>query len=351
MIVKLRCLVGAGALATWLAYVGSACAQPLPALTVVTGTSPYQDALQQVMFQPFTAATGIPIRSQTWEGGIGVLRTRNESGPKDWDVVGVTADDLALGCDEGLFEKLDWSRIGGKDHYLPAGVSDCGVGAIQHAFVLSWDHDKFQGTPTWSDFWDIAKFPGKRGLRRGVRTNLEIALMADGVAPGDVYSVLRTPDGVERAFRKLDQLKPYVVWWETPAQAVQILGSGQVLMTSAPNGVISVANRVQNRHFGIQWNGSLDTVDSWAILKGTPNLDAAYRFLAFAGDPVREAQLFALIPYPGLAKGATDNLPQDLAALSPASSANTANALKIDDQFWRDNLDKLSQRFNAWLAH
>ena len=58
-----------------------------------------------------------------------------------------------------MLEKLDFSAIGGKDHYLPLGVSDCGVGATMSNVVLAWDRDKFPGTPTWADFWDIAKYP------------------------------------------------------------------------------------------------------------------------------------------------------------------------------------------------
>ena len=85
-------------------------------------------------------------------------------------------------------------------------------------------------------------------------------------------------------------------------------------------------------------------------VKGTSHLEDAYRFLDFAGDAKREAALFALIPYPGLAKGATTMCSPDLLAVSPANPANQQNALKIDQTFWRDNLDKLTQRFNAWLA-
>ena len=65
--------------------------------------------------------------------------------------------------------------------------------------------------------------------------------MADGVAPGDVYKTLASGDGVDRAFRKLDQLRPYIVWWETSADAAKILGSGEVLMTSAANPAIVAA--------------------------------------------------------------------------------------------------------------
>ena len=202
-----------------------------------------------------------------------------------WDVVEVNADELATGCADGTFQKLDWSTIGGKAHYLPQGVSDCGVGAAMSNLVLAWDSDKFPTAPSWADFWDVAKYPGKRGLLKGVRGNLEIALIADGVAPQDVYKVLGTNEGVDRAFRKLDQLKPYIVWWQNGADAAHILGSGAVLMTTAPSGAIARANWTQHRKFGIQWNPSLYEVESWAILKGTPNLELAEQFLYFAGTP------------------------------------------------------------------
>jgi putative spermidine/putrescine transport system substrate-binding protein len=320
-------------------------------LTIASRGGSYQDAQRQVFFKPFTAATGIPIDESSWDGGIAALREKKDSVTSGWDLVELQGDELLIGCDEGLLEKLDWPQIGGKDHYLPQGVSDCGVGAVLFNMVLSWDRDKFPATPTWTDFWDIAKYPGKRGLRRTPKTNLEFALIADGVAPGDVYKVLRTSDGVDRAFRKLDQLKPYIVWWQSSADAPKLLGSGEVLMTSAPNGRISVVNRTEHRNFGIQWNGSLALVDSWGIMKGSPNLHQATQFLYFAGTSAIEGRLLQSIPYAGLAKGANDGLSPELMAISPTNPANSGAALAMDDQFWRENQDKLTQRFDAWLAN
>jgi putative spermidine/putrescine transport system substrate-binding protein len=320
-------------------------------LTIVSRGGVYQQAQREVYFKPFTDATGIPIQEQSWDGGIEMLRAKKQAATSDWDVVQLQGDELLLGCEEGLIEKLDWSQIGGKDHYMPQGVSDCGVGTAAFNFVLSWDRDKFPGTPSWADFWDVAKFPGKRGLRRTAKTNLEFALLADGVAPGDVYKTLRTNEGVDRAFRKLDQLKPYIVWWQSGEEAPKFLGSGEVLMTSAPNGRITVASRTEHRNFGIQWAGSLYAVDSWGIMKGSPNLSHAYQFLYFAGDSAIQARLLPRIPYGGLAKGANDGLPPELLALSPTNPANLGVALPIDDQFWRDNHEKLAQRFNTWLEH
>ena len=319
-------------------------------LTLVV-RAPMQNPTRQVFVSPFTSATAIAVQVESWDGGIDALRNQAKAPDNAWDLVMVDGDELATGCAEGLFEKLDWSAIGGKDHYLPQAVSDCGVGAGVASMVLAWDRDKFPATPAWADFWDVAKYPGKRGLHNGVRGNLEFALIADGVAPGDVYKVLATSEGVDRAFRRLDQLRPYIVWWQDDAEAARILASGDVLMTSAAAPVIAEANRAAHRNFGVQWAASLYEVLSWAALKGSPNLRRATQYLYFAGTPAIEARLVALAGEGGLAKGANDGLPADLAQLSPTTPANLNAAVRVDAGFWHENLAKLRQRFESWLAH
>ncbi|MBV8523444.1 MAG: extracellular solute-binding protein [Acetobacteraceae bacterium] len=326
--------------------------------TIVSRSGAWDQAQHQVYFAPFTFATGIAIDPQTWPGaaapggpsGIDSLREQVKSGSPAWDLVQMENEALQPACDEGLLEKLDWSAIGGREHYLPQGVSDCGVGAVIYTYVLAWDRDKLQGAPTWADFWDVTKYPGKRGLRRGARTNLEFALLADGVAPGDVYKVLRTSDGVDRAFHKLDQLRPYILWWQTPDESARILTSSEVLMTSAPNGRITLASRSDNRNFGMQWAGSLYAIDSWAIPKGSANRKQSYQFLYMAGTAAIQARMIPVAPYPGLAKGVNDFTPPELQPISPVAPANMGAGIPIDEQFWRENQDKLNQRFESWLS-
>ena len=318
-------------------------------LTLV-GHSSTQEAIKQVFVRPFTDATAIPALMESWEGGIEALRTQAKAPENLWDLVIVDSDELATGCGEGLLEKLDWSAIGGKDHYLPQAVSECGVGAGVASWALAWDRDKFPATPGWSDFWDVAKYPGKRGLQRGVRGNLEFALFADGVSPGDVYKVLATSEGVDRAFRRLDQLKPYIVWWQDDAEAARILASGDVLMTSAAAPAITTAARSGRRNFGLQWAASLYEVQSWAVLKSSPNLRSAVQYLYFAGTPAIQGRLVALFGEGGLAKGANDGLPPELAQVSPTAPANLAAAVRVDAGFWHDNLAKLRARFESWLT-
>jgi putative spermidine/putrescine transport system substrate-binding protein len=320
-------------------------------LTIVTRDESFQRSLQVAYVQPFTAVTGVTVQQEVWEGGIDTLRAHAKAADNTWDLVLVDADELGVGCGEGLFEKLDWSAIGGKDHYLPSAVSDCGLGAVYANTVLAWDKDKLPVTPSWSDFWDVAKYPGKRGLHKGVRGNLEIALMADGVAPGDVYKTLATNDGVDRAFRKLDQLKPYIDWWSSETEAPRMLSSGDVLMTSAPSGQIAVAAEAQHRNFGLQFAGSLYEIQSWAIIKGAPVVRLAQQFLYFTGMPAIEARLLHGAGESGLAKGLNDGLSPEALATSPGNPANLSGSLRNDPGFWHDNLPKLRQRFDAWLGH
>ena len=338
-------LLAAPALASSLAF-----ASPND-LTIVTRDDSLQHAMQSAYVQPFTAISGLPVQQEIWEGGIDTLRTQAKATDDPWDLVLVDADELSTGCGEGLFEKLDWSAIGGKDHYLPQAVSDCGLGAVIVNTVLAWDKDKLPGAPSWSDFWDVAKYPGKRGLRKGVRGNLEFALMADGVAPGDVYKTLSTSDGVDRAFRKLDQLKPYIEWWSTETEAAHILASGDVLMTSAPSGQIAVMAEQEHKNFGLQFTASLYELQSWVVMKGSTSLKAAQQFLYFTGMPAVELRLLQHSGDAGMAKGLNDGLPPELAAVSASSAANLAAGLKVDAGFWHDNLPKLRQRFDAWQGH
>ena len=320
-------------------------------LTLAVRSATRLKAVQTVFVAPFQAATGIPVLAQSWPGGMPALTTGLAGKDPAWDLIEVNGTELRAGCAAGLFAKLDPARIGGAAHYLPQAIDPCGIGAILQTTALAWDRDKFAGTPSWADFWDVAKYPGKRGLREGVRGNLELALMADGVAPADVYKVLATPDGVNRAFRKLDQLRPYLVWWKTPAEAAKTLAAGGVLMTSAPTDAIVAAARDTHRDFGIRWSDSLYDVLSWAIARTSPNQAAALEFLYFAGTPAIEGRLAARFGEGGLAVGANDGLSPAAASLSTTLPANMKGSLPLNDAFWQTHLAALRQRFDAWLAH
>jgi putative spermidine/putrescine transport system substrate-binding protein len=320
-------------------------------LSVVSWGGAYQDAQKEVYFKPFMEKTKVKMVDESWDGGIGVLRAKMQGGANNWDVVQVESEELLLGCEEGLFEKIEWGKLGGRDKFLKDAVNDCGVGAIVYNFVLAYDGDRIKEAPKgWADFWDTKKFPGKRALRKGPKTNLEIALLADGVAAGEVYKVLATPAGVDRAFNKLSQLKPNLIWWEKGSQPPQMLAAGEAAMVSAYNGRIAAANKSDKKNFKMTWPGSLYTIDSWVIMKGSPNKAQAEQFLAFVSDPQNQKNLPPRIPYGITQVSATALVDQSVLPDLPTNPANLKTALYINDKFWLENLDKLNQRFNAWLA-
>jgi putative spermidine/putrescine transport system substrate-binding protein len=172
------------------------------------------------------------------------------------------------------------------------------VGAIIYNLVLAYDGDKMKTAPNgWADFFDSKKVPGKRAIRNGAKWNLEIALIADGVPAKDVYKVLRTPEGVERAFKKLDTIKPDLVFWKSGAQPPQMLAAGDVVMTTAYNGRITAANEKDKKNFKMVWKDTPYTMDSWVIMKGTPNKANAEKLVEFMGrarEPGQAAQVRAL---------------------------------------------------------
>jgi putative spermidine/putrescine transport system substrate-binding protein len=342
------------ALGLALALVLSGCGgwhAPPRDLTVVGWGGSSQDAHRNAYWRSFSQQTGVKLREDIWNGGIGILRTKVRAGNADWDVVQVEVEELLLGCEEGLFERLDWSALGGRDAFIPAAVNDCGVGAMVWSELFAYDGARLKGTPrNWADFWDVTRFPGRRGMRKTPKYTLEAALMADGVAPGDVYSVLATPAGVDRAFRKLDQLKRSIVWWITVAQVPDLLASGEVAMSMATPGRLILANRANGRNFKVVWDENIYAVDFWVILHGSPRKAQAMQLLQYMKQPENEVRLPLFIATGLSNKQAIAALDGPFKKDTPSNPDNLRNALQLDARFWMENGDSLTQRFNAWAA-
>ncbi len=348
-----RALIGAAipALAMPASAVPRAARAQARDLTVVSWGGAYQEVQREVYFRPWSAARGRRLLEETWHGGIAELRARIAAGANTWDLVQVEAEELAIGCREGLFEPMDHAAIGGADGYIPEAVHPCGIGAIAYAFVLAWDRARPGPAPRgWADLFDTARLPGRRAFRRGAKTTLEIALLAEGVPPTALYRELATEAGLAQAFRRLDTIREQIAWWERGAQPPQWLASGEVALAVAYNGRIAAANVADGRDLGIAWGQALLALDSWVIMKGSPNREAALDFLRFAGEAERQAKLPALIPYGVTARGARALLAPEVLQRLPTAPQNAATALWLDGGFWAEHADRLAARFNAWLG-
>lgn len=318
-------------------------------LTIVNFGGANGDAQQVAFIDPLKKQLGINIINVAYNGEQAKVKAMVETADVVWDVVEVETADIGRGCDEGFYERLDWSRLP-KDELMPEAVHECGVGTFVWSTVMAYNARHLSQAPaSWADFWDVEKFPGKRGLRKGARYNVEFALMADGVPPAEVYDVLATPEGVDRAFRKLDELKPHIQWWEAGAQPVQMLAAGDVAMSSAYNGRIDSANQ-EGQELSIVWNESIYDLDYWVIPAGSSNIEQAYEFIRHASSAPAQKAYAEQIAYGPINKQAIAELDPALLADRPNAPQNIQNALLSGYEFWVDHGEELDQRFSAWSA-
>jgi len=263
-------------------------------------------------------------------------------------VVMVEAPELVRGCEDGTFARLDWKVID-RAKFVPGGAIDCGAGAVGWGVALFYDQKRIaHGPASYAELWDTAKFPGKRSFRFTPKTTLEIALMADGVAFGDVYKVLATKAGQDRAFAALDRIKDDIIWWRSGAQPLQFVASGEVAY--AVGFVGRTARAAQDgAAYPLLWDTLLYSFDYWAVVKGSPNTAEAMKMIQYMTEPkplLALAQDWAVSP-------ATKAVADDPAvrARNPGMVANHAeDGLSISTEFWVEHGDDLEKRFNAWAA-
>ncbi|MEI9415310.1 ABC transporter substrate-binding protein [Mesorhizobium sp. Cs1321R2N1] len=320
-------------------------------LTVVSWGGALQDAQTKAFFDPFAKEKGITISQDTWSGELAKLKAMVDSGNVAWDVVDVDPQTGAAACDQGLLEKIGRDPTIKSAGLVDGAVTNCAVGTSVYATVLAFQKDAFAQAPTkLTDIFDTAKFPGKRALRKSPVDNLELALLADGVAPADVYKTLSTAEGVDRAFKKLDTIKSDVVWWDAGAQPAQLLKSGEVKMSLAWNGRIADANSKENANLGIAWTNQIRGFDMWVIPTGSKNLQAAKEFVAFTVKPEVNATLSKYISYGPTAAAASALVSKEVLPNLPSAPENSEGALAQDGAFWGKNSDALNARFSTWVA-
>jgi len=307
-------------------------------------------ALQEAFMDPFAQKSGIKIVNIPYNGEQAKIKAMVQANNVVWDVIDSEPQYLVKGCEEDYYEKIDWSKLLNVDDFIPGAVMECGVGIYVVGIVMAYNKEALPNGPkNWADFWNVKDIPGKRALRKVAQGNLEYALMADGVAPEDVYPMLETSAGVDRAFAKLDEIKDHIVWWEAGAQPVQMLASNDVIMSSAYNGRIDAAKE-EGYPLDVVWNEGIFETDYWVIPKGSSNKQLAIDFVQFASSPEAQAELAKRVTYGPTNKKTMDLLDDSRTNVLPTSPKNSQNVLYTDAAFWLDHGEELEQRFTAWAA-
>jgi putative spermidine/putrescine transport system substrate-binding protein len=333
-------------------------------ITVMSWGGAYGEAQNEAFVKPFVAATGKATVMVDSDNPAPALKAMVEAGNVTVDVAAVEyADGIRL-CDEGVLEPIDAAALpagadgtAAADDFIPGAVTECAVSTDIWSNVFAYDTTKFpEGPKAVADFFDLEKFPGKRGLRKGAKAVLELALMGDGVPASEVYATLATPEGVDRAFAKLDTIKKDVVWWEAGSQAPQLLADGEVAMTTAYNGRIFAAAMNEGKPFQIVWDGQIYENEMFVVPKGAPNMADAMEFIKFATSTEGLRASAQQISYGPARKSSMKEeiIFKDgktvMAPHLPTAPENMANALETSATFWVDHDAELNERFQAWLS-
>lgn len=328
-------------------------AAPASQVTVSSGGGVFQDAVRKSHWAYASRKTGIAFKETTSANGLNDVKLQVQSRAVSWDIVNISMGESLLGTQQGLLEPIDRNVVR-TDGLLPNMVGSHCVGSNAFATVLAWQKDAFKGnTPkSWADFWDFKRFPGPRGMWNRPEGALEIALMADGVPPANVYQTLSTDAGYERAFRKLAELAPHVtVWWTSGAQHAQAIADGEVVMTTGWNGRFEVVIAA-GAPVAYTFNQGVVSADCYAVPKGAPHREAAMKFIAAMMDPEPQAALARLIPYgPSNPKAFEGGLISPATARKlPTFPDNLRLEIVNSADWWMKNLDRVQKRYEKLIA-
>ncbi|WP_299350852.1 extracellular solute-binding protein [uncultured Shimia sp.] len=338
-------------------------------MTIVSWGGAYSKSQLRAYHEPYSEKSGVTIiNDDSSAEAVAKLRAMNEAGNVTWDVVDVVAADAIRLCDEGLAMEIDADTqlaaapdgTSASDDFGDLLVSDCFIPQIVYSTTFGYRTDLVGDTPPSNicDVFDLEAYPGKRSLEKRAINNMEWALLCDGVAKDDVYSVLETPEGQDQALAKLDTIKDSVVWWSAGADTPQLLADGEVIMGSTYNGRLFSVIEEQKQPVAMLWDAQVFDLDGWIIPTGLSEerKARALDYIMFATDTQRLADQAKYISYGPARKssaplvGKHADLGIDMAPHMPTDPENAKNTFLYNYEFWADYRDDIETKFQAWLA-
>jgi putative spermidine/putrescine transport system substrate-binding protein len=311
------------------------------AVVVVDGGGSYHNALNSCCYLPYAQESGARLTSTSYDYSLGAIQAQVD-GAKEWDVVvlGQSIDDATAAR---LFQPIDYSVVNtpgiardGKFRYFVEDAS--------FSHVVGYDTRKFKTPPRgWADFWDVDRFPGARGLYNWPVGTLEIALLADGVAPAELY-----PLDLDRAFASIDTLRKSteVRWYLSGTEQIQFFTDGLAPMVAAWAGRI-LAAAAEGVPIDYQVDGALPQASYLAVLKTAPHPKQAFDYIRFKLQPETSAR--NAVAAPGDSPGNTQAfryIDKALAAKLPTNPAlRDRTAGSVDARYWAKNFDA---NLRAW---
>ena len=332
---------------------GAALAAPIvntaPAQTRTVYVNSYggvwETSWKKAFFDPFTAQTKIQVKTVPGVS-FAKLKAQVQTRNFDWDVVNLGDVEYAQAVIEGLLEKVD--RVAAKaDELPPQIVREYGITSYSLGTNIVYRKDKFPngGPQSWADFWDAKRFPGPRCMYDRSYTCLAFALLADGVPVDKLY-----PMDLDRAFRKLSELKPHIkVWWREGSQSQQLIRDGEVDMIAmwSARAIDLIEDKVPVE---LVWNQAEIYHSNLLVPRGDPNAKAAWEFCNFVAQAKPQAEFAMMLPYGPANPGARELMTEARLRQTPAWPDHIKMSFQHDAAWLAPRLAQIRERWTQWLT-
>ncbi|WP_108259605.1 ABC transporter substrate-binding protein [Mangrovicoccus ximenensis] len=330
-------------------------AQDFPALggsgslVVCTWGGHYADEMQRIWFDPFAEVSGIGV-STTSIPDMAKLEVMETVGNVEWDLIDTEGTQMQLAIRKGLLQPIDYDMVFSlvpKETIDPKVVKEYGIGSVAFSTVIAWNTDLFggEGPQTWTEWADTDRFKGRRALYAQPRPSFEIALMAAGVPPEEIY-----PINIDEAFEALDALRPKIdLWVEKTSQWAVLMQNGEVdLMGSSLARTLEEKKR--SGKIGFTFNESIVEQSYWTIPKGAPGGAEAQKLLAWMMQPEGMLAYASSLPFVVANTSIYGGIPADMQEQLPGFPANAARNLQIDEAWWAANTPEVQPRWLDWMS-
>ena len=267
-----------------------------------------------------------------------------DAGNVTWDVCDVASfKAYKMGID-GFAETFDYSLVDTSE--IPKEtMTPWGPPSYSWAMALGYRSDVFTSNPPTSvnDFFDYAKYPGKRAMRDQPTMNIMYAAQAAGIPSKDIYPF--TEDKIALAYKKLDEGKDNFIFWGSGAQSQQLLANKEVNMCLLWNGRVDKLIE-DGIPLGLAFVDGQFATDSWLIPKGAPNKRLAELFISWYVHPENNANLSYHLSSGPVNTMAFDKADPKRKATLPTTYADQMTVLDVE--FWGKNFDREMERWKQW---
>jgi putative spermidine/putrescine transport system substrate-binding protein len=329
-------------------------------ITFTSWVGPYMRSQMLGFVRPYESKKGVRVNVASYNGGISEIRDQVESANVTWDVVDLTQADSIRACNEGLLERIDNINLpkgidgsSAKDDFVEGALNPCGVGVIVWATAFAYSKDAYASArpTTIADFFDTKKFPGARAIRNDPTVIMEWALMADGVGRDDVYSTLETPEGIQRALKKMDAIRGGLQTWQAGREPVRLLKSGDATMSMVWATTGATASKEPGANFDMVFDGRVIELDLFGIPKGSRYKAEAIDFIRFASSSNSLAEMVSVLPNGPTRKSSLSLLSDEVLTQIPNGPAyDDQLSILSDAQWWSKNHATLEEAFKVWIA-